>query len=71
MSYSYTRSENKKIFPIGYPQINAKSSCCYLFKVLLEKRGMGLYKSYSKKEWKEKSWEKIGQVSEISKPIGT
>ena len=42
-------------------QINALSSCCYLSKVLLQKRGMGMQKELRKNE----------QVSEISKTMGT
>jgi hypothetical protein len=55
-------------------QINAPSSCCYLSKVLLQKRGMGLCKSChikkERKKIKKESW-KNGQVSEISKTMGT
>jgi hypothetical protein len=51
-------------------QLNAPSSYCYLSKVLLQKRDMGLCKSYSKKVKKEES-SKSRQVSEISKTMGT
>jgi hypothetical protein len=35
-------------------QINAPNSCCYLSKVLKQKRGMGLCKSYSQKRKEKK-----------------
>ena len=34
-------------------QINALSSCCYLSKVLLQKRGMGYARFIHKKRWKK------------------
>jgi hypothetical protein len=50
MFYSYTWGEHKNMFArFSIHQLNAPSSCCYLSKVLLQKRDMGLCKSYSKK----------------------
>jgi hypothetical protein len=48
-------------------QINAPNSCCYLSKVLLQKRGMGNIKVIHKKR-KEKMDTK---VFEIYKTMGT
>jgi hypothetical protein len=58
----------KNIYPIGYPSINVQVLIAISLKVLLP-RDMGLCKSYSCKE--RKSIEKDGQVSEISKTMGT
>jgi len=45
MFYSYIGGEHKNMFDrFSIPQINALSSCCYLSKVLLWKRGMGYAK---------------------------
>ena len=75
MFYSYTRSEHKNMLDRFFiHQINAPSSCCYLSKVLLQKRHGAMQKLFIKKRKKRKkkmSWEKNGQVSEISKTMGT
>ena len=60
-------------FPL---KINAPSSCWYLSQSFVaKKRHGGMQKLFkSKKERKEKKkrdWEKNGQVSKISKTIGT
>ena len=48
-------------------QINTLNFCCYLSKVLLQKRGLG----YAKVIHEKKNREKNEQVSEISKTMGT
>jgi hypothetical protein len=48
-------------------QITAPSSCCYLSKILLQKKSMSYTKVIHKKEKKEKKLRKNGQVSEILK----
>ena len=48
-------------------QINTPSSCCYLSKFCCRKETWG----YGKVIHKKKRWEKNGQVSEISKTMGT
>ena len=65
--YSYTRSEHKNMLDrFSIHQINALSSCYISLKVLLQKRGMGLCKSYSlKKERKRKYWKKWTSVRDI------
>ena len=57
MFYSYTGSEPKNMFVRFFThQINAPSSCCYLSKVLLQRRGMGyarvIHKKRERKELK-------------------
>jgi hypothetical protein len=60
MFHSYTGREHKNMLVrFSIHQINALSSCCYLSKVLLQKRGMGICKSYSSKRRKKelrKKW---------------
>ena len=57
MFYSYIRSEQKNILDRFIHQINAPKFLLLSLKVLLQKRDMGLYKSYSWKK-RKKSWEK-------------
>ena len=45
--------KTSKICFIGFHDINAPSSCCYLSKVLLQKRGMGYAKVIHKKRKKQ------------------
>jgi hypothetical protein len=51
---SYTRRKTPKIYPIGYPQINTPSSCCYLSIVYCEKRHGAMQKLFMKKKEKKK-----------------
>ena len=54
MFYSYTGGEHKNMLVRFSLKINAPSSCYYLSKVLLQKRGMGYAKViHRKKEKKE------------------
>jgi hypothetical protein len=71
MFYSYTRREHKNMLVrFSIHQINAPNSCCYLSKVLLQKKAMELCNSYSlKKEREEKKMDT--KVSEISRIMGT
>jgi hypothetical protein len=69
MFYSYTGSKHKKYTLQDIPQINTPISCCYLSKVLLQRRGSGYAKVIHEKKRKERR--KNGQVSEISKTMGT
>jgi hypothetical protein len=48
---------------LGFHQINALSSCCYLSNILLQRRGMDYAKIIHKKEKALKN----GQVSEVPK----
>ena len=67
MFYSYTEGEHKNML-VRFPlKINAPSSCYYLSKVLLQKRGMVYAKVIQKKRERKKELRKIGQVSEIWK----
>jgi hypothetical protein len=53
MFYSYTGSKHKNKL-VRFPlQINAPNSCCYLSKVLLQKRSMDYAKVIHKKERKK------------------
>ena len=55
MFYSYIGGEHNNMlhrFPIH--QINAPSSCCYLSKFLLQKRGMGYAKVIHRKKREER-----------------
>ena len=73
MFYPYTGGEHKNIF-VRFPlKINAPSSCCYLSNVLLQKKAWDMQKLFIKKEKEKKQRElrKNGQVSEISKTMGT
>ena len=75
MFYSYTEGEHKNMLVrFSIYQINAPSSCCYILKVLLQKRGMGyakvIHKKRREKKERKKSGERNEQVSEISKTIG-
>ena len=55
MFYSYIGGEHKNMLDrFSIHQINALSSCCYLSKVLLQKRGMGYAKVIHKKSEKKK-----------------
>ena len=56
---------------IGYPPNNAPSSCCYLSKVLLQKRSLGYAKVIHKKRVLKKKKKMDAKVSEISKTMGT
>ena len=73
--YILTLGVNTRNMLIRFPihQINAPSSCCYLSKVLLQKRDMGYAKVIHKKrkEKKKRELRKNGQVSEIFKTMGT
>jgi hypothetical protein len=71
MFYSYTRGEQKNRLD-RISTKNAPSSCCYLSKVLLQKRSKGYAKViHNKKKKRKKELRKNGQVSEISKIMGT
>jgi hypothetical protein len=52
-------------------QINALSSCFYLSKVHCRKEAWAMQKLFIKKEKIKKELRKNGQVSEISKIMGT
>jgi hypothetical protein len=56
MFYSYTGSEHKNMLDRFFiHQINSLSSCCYLSKVLFQKRDMGaMQKLFIKKEKEKK-----------------
>ena len=59
MFYSYTGGEHKNMLVrFSIHQINALSSCQYLLKVLLQKRGMGYAKVIQKKKEEKKRSEK-------------
>jgi hypothetical protein len=59
MFYSYTGSEHKNMLDKFFiHQINAPSSCRYLSKVLLLRRGMGYAKVIHKKREKERNRKK-------------
>ena len=70
---SYTGGEHKNMLDRFIHQINAPSSCEYLsWKILLQKRDMGLCKRKSEKRKKKERVEKMDiKVSEILKTMGT
>ena len=56
-----------KICFIGFHQINALSSCCYLSKVCCRKETWAMQKLFIKNREEERRIEKNGQVSEVLK----
>jgi hypothetical protein len=75
MFYSYTGSEHKKIYPIGYtPNKCSKFLLLSLKSFVAEKRHVAMQKLFIKKrdkKRKRKVLEKNGQVSDISKTMGS
>ena len=70
MFYSYTGNRHKNMLD----RINAPSSCkCLSWQVsIAERESWAMQKLFIKnKEKKKMSWEKNGQVFEISKTMGT
>ena len=74
MFHSYTGSEHQKIYPIGYPPNKCSKFLLLSLKSFVAKKRHGaMQKLFIKKGKKreKKSWEKNGQVSKISKTMGT
>ena len=72
MFYSYTGSEHKNMLDRFFiHQINAPSSCCYLSKVLLQKRGMGYVKVIHKNKKKKEVLKKLDKCPRYLKTMGT
>jgi hypothetical protein len=76
MFHSYIGRKNTQKHSIGYPQINAPSSCCYLSnrkrkgRIVAEKRHVAMQKCETRENngYKDARLRgKNGQVSELSK----